>query len=76
VVLSNFFADKKGHLPNFGGDIETLFLNCKVCHGRRMLFKDPNMRKLITMYDLEKGYELFIQNRKKSGNNGVSTIYS
>ncbi len=76
-TLGQFFCSKKGDFPNYGGDVETLFLNCKICHGKRMLFKDPSMRKLITMHDIEMGYELFIENRKKySGNSGDLTVYS
>lgn len=75
-ILSQFFAYKKGDFPNYGGDVETLFLNCKICHSKRMLFKDPSMRKLITLHDLERGYELFIANRKRYNGNGDLTVYS
>ena len=66
--LENFFRENMRYFPNFGGDVETLFLNCKIHHGRRVLFNDPNLRKLITIHDVEKGFATFIENRKYKEN--------
>ena len=52
------------YLPNFGGDIETLFLNCKIVHGKRVLFMDPRVRKVITLTDVKGGFQKFVGNRK------------
>jgi len=66
--LTIFFKKNKDNFPNFGGDIETLYLNCKIYHGRRVLFKDPNIKKIITMLDIEKGFEIYLGNRKYKNN--------
>ena len=34
--LEQFFKDNKSEFPNYGGDIETLFLNCKIAHCRKV----------------------------------------
>lgn len=52
--LSKFFKDHKDDFPNYGGDIETLFLNCKIAHCRKIPLyvskhkKDTN-EKIITV---------------------------
>jgi hypothetical protein len=61
----DFFTKNKALFPHYGGDIETLFLNCKIIHGKRVLFKDPSVRKIITLNDIEKGFELFVNHRKQ-----------
>ena len=61
--LRGFFATNSKNFPHYGGDIETLFLNCKIYHGRRMLFKDPSLRKILTLHDVEKGFETYLSNR-------------
>ena len=50
--------------PHFGGDIETLLLNIKIEHGRRVFGKKIEHHKKINFEDIEKGYERFIENRK------------
>ena len=61
--LGNFFRINKNYFPYYGGDIESLFLNCKIVHGSRVLFKDPSIRKILTLQDIQKGFELFVNHR-------------
>ena len=61
--LSSFFKKNINYFPHFGGDIESLFLNCKIYHGRRVLFLDQNQKKILTMNDIEQGFKTFIKNR-------------
>jgi hypothetical protein len=67
-----FFKKNKSLFPNYGGDIETFFLSCKIYHSRRVLFKDENMRKLLTLHDLENGLNAFVGNRKV--NKSIDTL--
>jgi hypothetical protein len=62
--LKSFFSMNMEYFPHFGGDIETLFLNCKIAHGRRVLFKDPSVRKILTIHDIEIAFEIFVSNRR------------
>ncbi|MBA42718.1 MAG: hypothetical protein CMF62_01770 [Magnetococcales bacterium] len=62
--ITKFFIENISYFPHFGGDIESLFLNCKIYHGRRVLFLDQNKKKILTLLDIEKGFETFITNRK------------
>jgi len=58
----------EGHVkdfPNFGGDIETLLLNIKIVHGRRVFGMHPREHKLIREIDIRDGYQ-----RYQSSNRG------
>lgn len=63
--LITLFKDNKTEFPHFGGDVETFFLNCKIHHGRRQLFKNPANNKLLTYDDIEGGLNKFILNKDK-----------
>jgi hypothetical protein len=60
--LEKLFTDNKNNFPNYGGDIETLFLNCKIVHSRRVLFDDK--KKRLSLEDIKKGIEYFLKHRK------------
>ena len=62
--LQSLFKKNVESFPRFGGDIETFFLKVKIQHSRRVMFKDEDLRKKITMDDIKKGYEKFISHRK------------
>jgi SpoVK/Ycf46/Vps4 family AAA+-type ATPase len=62
-VTDKFFEGKKDNFPYFGGDMETLFFNCKIVHGRRIFGRESNLKKNITLEDVKAGFELFIKNR-------------
>jgi hypothetical protein len=63
--LNKFFIKHKDTFPRFGGDIETLFLKTKIMHSRRIMFKNPNMRKKLIFEDIKKGYDKFTSHRKE-----------
>jgi len=61
--LEKLFTENIKYFANFGGDVETLFLNCKIVHGRRQMFKDPKMRKVLVLEDIKNGFELYKKNK-------------
>lgn len=62
--LLDFFKDNHDKFPNFGGDIETLLLNCKIVHSRRILFTDQTKKRVLNFSDINEGYNAFDKNRK------------
>ena len=60
-----FMEDHIKDFPNFGGDIETLLLNIKIVHGRRVFGMHPREHKLIREIDIKDGYH-----RYQSSNRG------
>jgi len=73
-VPTNFFEDNYDLFTNMGGDIETLFFMTKIEHGKRVLFK-PNEKKKINIQDLENAFKIFKLNKeaKKSIDNDDNT---
>lgn len=62
--LEKFFRRNMSYFKNFGGDMETLFLNCKIYHGKRVLFLDKSEKKVLSKVDVENGFNTFISHRK------------
>jgi len=58
--LDGMFRKHREYFPYCGGDVETLFLQCKIAHARRM----PNNQKTLNFTDFENGFRQFVKNRK------------
>jgi SpoVK/Ycf46/Vps4 family AAA+-type ATPase len=64
-LLEEFFKKNKKDIPHFGGDIETILLNCKMVHAKRVLGKPYIYHKIINKDDIDKAFDRFKQNKKK-----------
>lgn len=62
-VPLKFFEDNYSLFTNMGGDIETLFFMTKIEHGKRVLFK-PDDKKKINIQDLENAFKIFKLNKE------------
>ncbi len=63
--LTDFFKTNAKSFPNFGGDMETLFLNAKINKGKRMIFSSDKSR-VLNKEDIDEGFKNFLSHRKKS----------
>ena len=61
--LDKLFKDNYNDFPNYGGDIETLFLNCKITHSKRILFKSVDLKRILTIDDIKNGFDCFCKNK-------------
>lgn len=57
-----FFEDNLEYFKYSGGDMEILFHLTKITHARRVFGKGIKIRKKISYADLEKAFELFLNN--------------
>jgi SpoVK/Ycf46/Vps4 family AAA+-type ATPase len=62
-IPTKFFEDNYKLFTNMGGDIETLFFMTKIEHGKRVLFK-PDDKKKINIQDLENAFKIFKLNKE------------
>lgn len=62
-IKEKWFSDKKDNFKAYGRDMELLFTYTKICHGRRIYGKDKDLKKKISLSDMEKGYEIFLKNK-------------
>jgi hypothetical protein len=67
IKIVEFFRSNVSSFPNYGGDIETLFLKCKITHSRRVLFSAPENRRVLNFEDIEKGFKIYLASRKHDG---------
>ena len=74
-INEKWFSDKKEAFKNFGRDMELLFTYTKIAHGRRIYGKDKELRKKISLPDINNGYEIFLKNRQKKENTFMHTIF-
>lgn len=67
-VPLKFFKENMKAFPHFGGDMETLLLNCKIYHGMRVFGKKMNEKKILTFEDIEGGFASYIKARNGKQN--------
>lgn len=75
-IKERWFHDKKAEFKNFGRDMELLFTYVKIKHGRRIFGKPVIIKKKLTLEDMNSGYEMFLNNKKKKrDSNYMHTIF-
>lgn len=70
-----WFSHKKEEFKYNGRDMELLFSYVKVCHSQRIFGKDPSLKKHITLEDMNKGFELFKENKKAKNKENLFSLY-
>ena len=55
-----FIKDKMDHFPHYAGDIETLLLNVKIAHCKRVFGKEEELQRVIAFDDFVEGYSRFV----------------
>jgi hypothetical protein len=63
--LEKFIDNNKEYLPNYGGDIETLFFQMKMMHAKRVFGKSISLRKIFYKDDIVNGFAELKKNQKK-----------
>ena len=61
-LKEDWFAKNKDYFTFYGRDMEVLFSKTKIAHSRRIFCKPKEEKKIITQKDLEKGFEMFLEN--------------
>lgn len=64
TIPTSWFEKNKEYFKYFGRDMEILFSRVKIAHSRRVFCKPENEKTKITLKDLEKGFEMFLQNEE------------
>jgi len=76
-ITVNWFDDKKPHFQDNGRSMEQLFSYSKIAHAQRIYGKDPQLRKTMTIVDMEKGFELYQEyGHSKKENNIYLGLYT
>ena len=71
-ITNKWFEEKMDYFKFYGRDIETLLAKVKIAHGRRVFCLPIEKKTIITLSDLNKGYDSFLDNDEvKNRNNNV-----
>jgi len=62
--LEKWFIAKKDSFKHYGRDMELLFSHTKIAHGRRIYGQSSEIRKKVTLDDIENGYKKFLANSR------------
>ena len=63
-INEDWFKDKMKYFKFYGRDMETLLSKTKITHGRRVFGMDENVKRLISLDDINKGFKNFINNEE------------
>lgn len=66
-VNNEWFKGKKDSFESYGRDIESLVTHVKISHSRRV-YGNNDVKTQISIEDMNKGYDRFIDNKKKQEN--------
>ena len=70
----DWFKSKMSYFKFYGRDMETLFAKTKIAHSRRVFCLPSNEKKVLSVKDFDKGFDLFLSNDEvKSRKNDIST---
>ena len=75
-VKDKWFQDKMDNFKFYGRDIETLLAKVKIAHGRRVFCLPKNEKTIISLRDINKGYDMFLDNLGKKEKNTSREILS
>jgi SpoVK/Ycf46/Vps4 family AAA+-type ATPase len=64
-VNVKWFEKNKALFKYYGRDIETLFAKTKITHSRRVFCLDENVKRKLTITDIDKGLEIYLKNGQK-----------
>jgi hypothetical protein len=70
-----WFSQKKDSFQYNGRDMELLFSYVKVSHAQRIFGKDPKHKKIITIEDMDHGFEIFQENKKVKQKENMFGLY-
>ena len=63
-VNDKWFEDKMDYFKFYGRDIETLLAKVKIAHGRRVFCLPKDKKLTITLKDINKGFDMFLDNNE------------
>lgn len=78
--IEAWFQKHKDCFPFYGRDAETLLTRTKIAHGRRVFCRPASEKKVLTVADLDKGFDLYLNNdelqKKREEDAKNSYLYS
>ncbi len=77
-IKDSWFENHKKFFSFYGRDIETLLAKTKIAHSKRVFCLNKKFKKIITLKDLDKGFEIFLENdevKNRNNNDFYNNMY-
>jgi len=74
LIDVKWFEKNKSSFKFYGRDIETLFAKTKIAHSRRVFCLEPSAKKKLTLDDINKGLEIYLNNNNTKSKNEEENI--
>ena len=76
AITVEFIDNNKEYFKYAGGDMESLFLKCKIAHSKNLISGKNKNKRILNDYDIRDGLDIFIKNpnvseRKIDDNKGI-----
>ena len=76
AITDEFIKEHSANFKHHGGDMELLFVKCKIAHSKNLLAGTSKIKRCISKMDMKDGIELFIKNLNTAGDNPfIKTMY-
>jgi hypothetical protein len=62
ALTEEFMKEQYAHFKYFGGDMELLFVKCKITHSKNLLAGKSKIKRCISDVDVKGGFALFMKN--------------
>jgi hypothetical protein len=66
AITEEFMKEHYSNFKYFGGDMELLFVKCKITHSKNLLAGKSKNKKCISAADIKDGFDLFMKNSSGS----------
>lgn len=80
ALNADWFVSNKDYFKYYGRDMETLFAKVKIAHSRRVFCLPEDQKTIVTIKDMEKGLELYLNNdevkSRKEEKETISNIHN
>jgi hypothetical protein len=76
AITDEFIKEHSVHFKHHGGDMELLFVKCKIAHSKNLLAGKSKIKRCISKIDVKDGIQLFIKNVNTAHDNSfIKTMY-
>ncbi len=76
ALTEEFIKEHYAQFKYFGGDMELLFVKCKITHSKNLLAGKSKNKKCISAADIKDGFDLFMKNSGGGADSSLSFMKS
>jgi AAA+ superfamily predicted ATPase len=73
TLKDEWFEKKMEYFKYYGRDMETLLAKIKISHSRRVFCKEQQYKTIITIEDMDKGFDLYLKNGEVKDRKKIDT---